>query len=82
MRQTRKRWIDLCADYGARIELVYVEPPISIILKQNDRRPRPVPRRVVEHLLQKLEPPTWVEVHSVQLVGGMRSAEKQGESDT
>ena len=30
LRQTRKRWIDLFADYGARIEIVYVEPPLSV----------------------------------------------------
>ncbi len=43
MRQTRTRWIDLFADYGARIELVYIEPPLSLILERNLRRPQPVP---------------------------------------
>ena len=38
MRQTRKRWIDLFADYGARIEVVYVEPPLPMILEQNGTR--------------------------------------------
>ena len=45
MRQTRKRWIDLFADYGARIEMVYIEPPLPMIFQRNERRPRPVPRR-------------------------------------
>ena len=27
VRQTRRRWIDLFADYDARIEIVYVKPP-------------------------------------------------------
>jgi predicted kinase len=69
MRQTRKRWIDLFADYGARVEIVYVEPPAQVILQQNERRARPVPKQVIQHLMDKLEPPTWAEAHSVRLVG-------------
>ena len=41
LRQTRRRWIDLFADYDARIEVVYVEPPLPVILDQNSRRERP-----------------------------------------
>lgn len=69
MRQTRKRWIDLFADYGARIELVYLEPPLSVILDQNSRRHRAVPVRAIERLVDKLEPPTWAEAHSLTLIG-------------
>ena len=43
LRQTRQRWIDLFADYEARIEMVYVEPALSVILDQNKRRKRRVP---------------------------------------
>jgi predicted kinase len=68
MRQTRKRWIDLFADYGARVELVYLEPALSTILQQNERRTQQVPKRVILHLLEKLEPPSWAEAHSVTLV--------------
>ena len=45
LRQTRRRWIDLFADYDARIEIVYVEPPLPVILDQNARRDRPVPEK-------------------------------------
>jgi predicted kinase len=68
-RQTRKRWIDLFANYGARVEVVYVEPPLSVIFQQNERRTKPVPKRVIQHLVDKLEPPTWAEAHSLFLVG-------------
>lgn len=68
VRQTRKRWIDLFADYGARIEVIYVEPPLPVIFQQNDRRSRPVPKQVIQHLIDKLEPPTWAEAHSVSLI--------------
>lgn len=68
IRQTRKRWIDLFAEYGARVELVYIEPPLPMILQQNQRRTSPVPAQVIHHLLDKLEPPTRTEGHSLNLV--------------
>jgi putative nucleotidyltransferase with HDIG domain len=64
-RQIRQRWIDLFADYGARIEIVYVEPPLATILEQNKRRPNPVPEKVILRLLDKLEPPTVTECHTI-----------------
>jgi putative nucleotidyltransferase with HDIG domain len=69
LRQTRKRWIDLFADYRARIELVYVEPPLATIFAQNERRSKRVPTRVMHRLVEKLEPPTVTEGHSLELVG-------------
>jgi len=68
MRQTRGRWIDLFADYGARIELIYVEPPLEVILEQNKRRNRNVPERVIRELAEKIEPPTWTEGRGLTLV--------------
>ena len=65
--QTRKRWIDLFADYGARTEVVYLEPPLPVILERNARRQQRVPRSVIHRLLEKTEPPTWAEAHSVSL---------------
>jgi putative nucleotidyltransferase with HDIG domain len=67
-RQTRQRWIDLFADYGARVEIVYVEPPIATILHQNRRRENPVPENVILRLVNKLEPPTVIEAHSLSLI--------------
>jgi predicted kinase len=69
MRQTRKRWTDLFADYAARVELVYVEPSLPEIYQQNERRSVPVPTHVIDRLVEKLEPPTWAEGHSLCLVG-------------
>ena len=65
IRQTRKRWIDLFADYRARIEAVYVEPQFETILAQNKRRDRPVPEGVIRDLAAKVEPPNWTEVHDL-----------------
>jgi hypothetical protein len=65
LRLTRQRWIDLFADYQARIEIVYVEPPLSVILAQNKRRERPVPEKVIRGLATRCEPPTITEAHGL-----------------
>ncbi len=69
MRLTRQRWVDLFAEYGARVEVVYLEQPLSVILVQNERRLRPVPGQVIRRLIEKLEPPTLAEAHAVTLIG-------------
>jgi hypothetical protein len=66
---TRGKWIDLCADYGAPIEIVYLEPPLPQLLAQNRNREHAVPESVMHRLLEKLEPPTRVEGHGVRMVG-------------
>ena len=66
--QTRQRWIDLFVDYDARIEIVYVEPPLAVILEQNRERPEPVPEHVILDLAEKCEPPTIAECHALVLV--------------
>jgi putative nucleotidyltransferase with HDIG domain len=69
VRTTRRRWVDLFADYGARVEVVYLEPPPDVLFRQNAGRRAGVPRRVIEHLLERLEPPTRGEGHAVELLG-------------
>jgi predicted kinase len=68
LRQTRRRWIDLFADYDARIEIVYVEPPLRVILDRNHRRDRAVPERVIRDLAAKCEPPSLAEAHGLRIV--------------
>jgi predicted kinase len=69
LRQTRRGWIDLFAGYGARVEIVYIEPPLPLILARNARRSSPVPERVILRLAEKLEPPTPVEAHEIIVTG-------------
>ena len=66
-RQMRGRWIELFADYNARIEIVYLEPPLRTILMHNQRRTNPVPEKVIEQLLERLEPPTITECHALTI---------------
>jgi predicted kinase len=68
LRQTRRRWIDLFADYGARVEIIYLEPPLELIHRWNESRNAPVPRRVIDRLADKLEPPTLAEAHGLTCV--------------
>ncbi|WP_395751862.1 AAA family ATPase [Prosthecobacter sp.] len=65
----RKRWIDLFADYHARIEIIYLEPPLATILKQNKAREADVPESVIHRLLAKTEVPTLAEAHALTLIG-------------
>jgi predicted kinase len=67
LRLTRRRWIDLFADYQARIEIVYVEPPSSVVLARNKRRERPVPETVIRGLAARCEPPTLTEAHGLSM---------------
>ena len=67
LRLTRQRWIDLFADYQARIEIVYVEPPLSVVLARNKRRERPVPEKVILGLAARCEPPTITEAHGLSM---------------
>jgi putative nucleotidyltransferase with HDIG domain len=66
----RQRWIGLFAEYGARVEIVYVEPPLRVILEQNKNRERVVPERVIRELLAKTEPPTIAEAHGLVMTEG------------
>ena len=65
LRQTRQRWIDLFADYGVRIEMVYIEPPLATVLARNRRREKPVPENVILQLASKCAPPTLTEAHGL-----------------
>ena len=67
MRQTRGRWLDLFADYNARIEVVYLEPPFELLLLRNNARSLPVPKTVIHKLAEKCEPPTWIECHKLTM---------------
>jgi predicted kinase len=68
VKQTRQRWIDLFAEYGARIAVVYIEPPMETILKQNAHREHPVPKQVICDLAAKTEVPTWAECHELNVL--------------
>lgn len=67
LRQTRQAWLKLFTDYQARIEIVYLEPSLAEIYRQNKQRQRNVPIDVIRKLAEKCEPPTWAEAHQIAL---------------
>ena len=67
-RVLRGKVIDLSAAYGARVNVVYLEPPVSEIRARNAGRTAKVPQGVWERLFDKLDVPTLAEAHAVELV--------------
>lgn len=64
-RQVRQLWIDIGAEYGAQVELVYVEPNAKTLIDQNRDRDARVPVAVIEKLIGKMDPPTKAECHEI-----------------
>ena len=69
-RDIRHRIIDLCADYNARVRLVYVEVPESTLRARNRAREAAVPDRVIDRLLRRWELPDRTEAHELVLALG------------
>lgn len=67
-RQMRSKPLRLLRDYGARIEIVYLEVPVDRLLAQNTKRRDSVPVDAIEKLMQKLEPPQLLEAHQVDWI--------------
>lgn len=72
-RILREKVIGLCAAYKARVRVVYLEPPITLIRERNGGRVKPVPERVWERLFDKLDVPTLAEAHAIETVLGLES---------
>jgi putative nucleotidyltransferase with HDIG domain len=74
--QLRAKPLRLLRDYGARIEIVYLEPPPGRILQQNRQRNAVVPEATIRALSRKMEPPGDWEAHEVIRIidGGSLSA--------
>ena len=68
VKQTRARWIRLFNQYNYRIEIHYIEPDFTTLMKQNLGREKSVPEEVVRGMFKKLEPPTLLECHELHLV--------------
>jgi len=64
---TRTKLIDLFYRYGASTQIVYIEPPLSVLHKQNESRKRVVPWDIISKLLYKMDFPTDLECHDLRL---------------
>lgn len=67
-RNLRTPLIDLFQSYGAKTRLIYLEVPYKKLMQQNLNRDFPVPRKVVEKMILKVEIPSiweapFLEIH-------------------
>jgi predicted kinase len=69
-RQIREQTIGLAAAYKARIEVISLEAPMTVIQARNATRPEPVPAAVIERLANKWEAPDPTEAHTVHWITG------------
>lgn len=67
-QQLRAGLIDLFAAYRAQIRIVYLEVPWQTLLQQNRQRSQPVPEVAIARLFARLEVPTKVEAHQVEVL--------------
>ena len=67
-RDMRERPIRLCADYNARVRIVYVEVPEPDLVQQNQERSDGVPADTLVRLLDRWEMPDLTEAQRVEWV--------------
>jgi len=68
-RAERRPYFSLARWYGALVQAVYFDCPISLALRRNRARPRQVPESVMASMAARLEPPLLEEgFHSVERV--------------
>jgi predicted kinase len=67
-RDLRMRTVALCADYGARVEIVSIEAAPSVMRSRNRARRRPVPDPVINRMIGRWETPDPTEAHTVTWV--------------
>lgn len=63
---TRQKQIALFSDYGASVEVVYLETTRENQFFRNHNRPDAVPDHAVNHMMEKLTPPRRMEAHGVR----------------
>ncbi len=70
VRETRRKLTALCAGYGARVHILYLEAPYRELLERNRTRQRHIPENVLEEMIRKLEIPAPWEAEEVRYVVG------------
>jgi predicted kinase len=67
-RQLREQSIGLCANYNARMRIVYIEQSAEKLYQQNRERSWPVPENVIDKMLERWEVPDLTEAHQVDWI--------------
>jgi predicted kinase len=64
----RRKSLSLFLEYGARVRIVYLEQPVSVMESRNRDRDQTVPWKAIETMLRKWDVPTLTEAHQVEYV--------------
>jgi putative nucleotidyltransferase with HDIG domain len=64
----RRGLVELFADYGARVKIVYLEVPIDRALQQNNDRQRVLPTAVIDRFRRRMEIPNCTEAHQIEWI--------------
>lgn len=67
-RQRRGPIVEMAADYGARVRIVYLEVPRAVLFEQNRAREAVVPWTVIRRMTERWEVPSLMEAHAVDHV--------------
>jgi predicted kinase len=67
-RQRRGPIVQMAADYGARVRIVYLEVPRALLAEQNKARTGVVPWAAIERMAARWEVPSLTEAHRVDYV--------------
>lgn len=65
-KEMRSKLISDFEDYGAKVEVIYVEVPYKELIKQNNNREYKVPEDAISRLIKGLEMPDVTECNDVQ----------------
>jgi predicted kinase len=66
--QVRGEVVDLAAAYGASVEIVVLEAQADQVWQRNATRDDPIPRRALDRLIWRWQPPDLTEAHRVIVV--------------
>ena len=64
----RAHVLSLCADYHARVRIVYVEASCDLLFAQNQAREHTVPAAALNKMFDRWEVPDLTEAHTVDYV--------------
>jgi len=67
-REMRGKLINDFEDYGAKVEVIYVEVPYKELLKQNHNRKHKVPEDTIKDMIGSLEMPDKTECYNVKYI--------------
>lgn len=72
LRRDMRAWVvQLGLDYGARVSIVALPTPVSLLMTRNRKREHPVPSAVLQRQLDSMEWPTPDEAHELVVVRGV-----------